>query len=234
MERIVLITGATGELGPVVAQVMAETGARLALSGRRQESLDELVGALALPEERLLLKAADLTDSGQVAALVQAIESRWGGVDILLNCAGGWMGGKPLAEVSDEDWERAMNINLVSAFKINRAVLSHMAEQGWGRIVNVGSRAAEAPGVRQVGYNVSKAGVVALTRSIAAEYRRRGVAANVILPSVIDTPPNRASMPDADYSRWVKPRDIAEMMRFLCSEAGGSVNGAVIAMYGQM
>ncbi len=232
MHRTVLITGATGVLGRAVAAVMAETGARLALTGRRQEALEEVVVELVLPQERVLAMTADLADAQEVAALIQAIEARWGGVDILLNCAGGWMGGQRIPDVSDEDWERALDMNLTGAFHINRAVLPHMAEQGWGRIVNVASRAAESPGTSQVGYNVSKAGVVALTESVAAEYKRRGVAANVILPSIIDTPSNRADMPKADPDRWVLPQEIAEMMRFLCTEAGGSLNGASIPVYG--
>ncbi len=234
MDRTMLITGVTGDLGPVVATVMAETGARLALTSRRQEALEDAVAELGLPQEQILVVAADLADTQEVTALIQAIESRWGGVDILLNCAGGWMGGQRIAETSDEDWERALATNLHSAFRINRAVLPHMAEQGWGRIVNVASRAAESPGTSQVGYNVSKTGLVALTESVAAEYRRRGVAANVILPSIIDTPSNRANIPKADPDRWVQPQEIAEMMRFLCTDAGGSLNGASIAMYGRV
>jgi NAD(P)-dependent dehydrogenase (short-subunit alcohol dehydrogenase family) len=234
MDRTVLITGVTSDLGAVVAAVMAETGARLALTSRRQGALEEVVAGLGLPQEQILVMAADLADTQEVAALMQAIEARWGGVDILLNCVGGWMGGQRIAETSDEGWERALAANLHAVFRINRAVLPHMAEQGWGRIVNVSGRAAESPGANQVGYNVAKAGVVALTQSVAAEYRRRGVAANVILPSIIDSPANRANMPNADPARWVRPQEIAEMMRFLCTEAGGSLNGASIPMYGQV
>jgi len=109
-----------------------------------------------------------------------------------------------------------------------------MLKKGWGRIVNIASRAAESPGPKQAAYNAAKAGVVALTASIAAEYRRNGIAANAILPSIIDTPQNRSQMPDADRSRWVKPEEIAALVLFLLSDEGGCMNGAAIPVYGRV
>jgi NAD(P)-dependent dehydrogenase (short-subunit alcohol dehydrogenase family) len=109
-----------------------------------------------------------------------------------------------------------------------------MEEKGWGRIVNLASKAALSPGPRQAAYNVSKAGVIALTQSIAAEYRRKGIAANAILPSIIDTPANRKQMPEADSSRWVTPEQLASLILFLCTEEGGSINGASMPVYGRV
>jgi len=189
---------------------------------------------LGTSKERLLLIPADLTQEQQVEALVEEIAGRWDGVDILVNLAGGWRGGKVVTEMSEEEWERVLDINLRTAFLINRAVLPYMVQRGWGRIVNVASKAVDDPLRRQAGYNIAKAGVLALTRSIAAEYRRRGVAANAILPSIIDTPQNRQRMPDADFSRWVRPEALAQAMLFLCSEEGGSINGAAIRIYGKL
>ena len=231
-DKTILITGATGAVGRVVSRAMARTGAKLVLSGRRQEALEEL--GHGLEAERVLAMAADLTKVDEVDRLVSAVSEQWAGVDILLNLAGGWRGGERVVGVSDESWDAILDLNLRSAFFISRAVLPHMVSRGWGRIVNMGSRAAERSGSRQVGYNVSKAGVVALTASIAAEYRRRGVAANAILPAIIDTPSNRSDMPDADHSRWVTPDQIAELMLFLCSAAGGALNGASIPVYGKL
>lgn len=233
-DRVVLITGATGAVGSVVVRTFAATGARLALTARRMEALQELADQLELTEERTLLFAADLAQADQVEALIGAIAARWGGVDVLLNIAGGWAGGKRLAELSEEDWDAMLAMNLRSAFLINRAVLPHMVRRGWGRIVNVASKAAVEPGPRQAAYNVAKAGVVALTASIAAEYRRQGIAANVILPSIIDTPANRAAMPEADFSRWVKPEALASLLLYLASDAAGALNGASIPLYAQV
>jgi NAD(P)-dependent dehydrogenase (short-subunit alcohol dehydrogenase family) len=230
--KVVLITGATGQVGRVVARVMVETGARVALTGRREEALEDLVEDLG--SERVMHVAADLTDADAIEQLISAVSDEWDGIDILLNIAGGWQGGERVVDTSEEAWDVVLDRNLRSAFMINRAVLPYMVSQGWGRIVNMGSKASEDPRARQVGYNVAKAGVVALTASIAADYRRRGVAANAILPAIIDTPSNRESMPDADRSRWVTPEQIAELMLFLCSEEGGALNGASIPVYGKL
>lgn len=233
-DRTILITGATGALGRVVARTLAATGARLALTARQQTELEALAGEIGLPSERALPRAADLAKAEDVKALMQAISARWGGVDVLLNIAGGWRGGARLAELAEEEWNATLDMNLRSAYLINRAVLPYMVQRGWGRIINIASKAAVEPGPRQAAYNVAKAGVVALTASIAAEYRRQGVAANVILPSIIDTPGNRAQMPDADFTRWVKPEELAALILFLCGEAGAALNGASIPVYGRV
>jgi NAD(P)-dependent dehydrogenase (short-subunit alcohol dehydrogenase family) len=181
-----------------------------------------------------MVQASDLGKSDEVRGLVEAVAGRWGGVDALVNLAGGWRGGKALADLTDEEWDSALEMNLRSAFLVNRAVLPFMVKKGWGRIVNISSRAAESPGPKQAAYNVAKAGVIALTGSIAAEYRKSGIAANVILPSIIDTPSNRLQMPDADASRWVDPRELASLIVYLLSDEGGSLNGAAIPVYGRV
>jgi NAD(P)-dependent dehydrogenase (short-subunit alcohol dehydrogenase family) len=151
---------------------------------------------------------------------------------VLLNTVGGWSGGTAEGETAVDDWECMLSVNLRSAFLLSRAVLPHMLQEGWGRIVHVSSKTAVEPRAKQIGYAVSKMGVITLTKVIAAEVKGTGVTANVILPSIIDTLANRASMPKADPQRWVSPEQIAAMMRFLCSDAGASINGASIPMYG--
>ncbi len=232
--KVALITGATGGAAGAVCLRMAETGARLVLTSRSAERLDRRIDELGLPAERTMRIAADLADAASVDALMGGIAEQWGGVDILVNLAGGWRGGQRLADVAVSDWDAVMDMNLRSAFLVNRAVLPHMADNKWGRIINIASRAAVNPGSRQAGYNVSKAGVVALTGSIAQDYRRRGVVANVILPSIIDTPQNRAQMPDADTSRWVTPDQIAAMVVYLCGAEAVALNGAAIPLYGRV
>ena len=231
-QKVALITGATGGVGEVVSAHMAKAGYRLTLTARSEDDLTALVSKLEIPKERVMTHTADLTNSESVQKLVEAVEARWGGVDILVNIAGGWRGGKPLGEVTDDEWDATLRLNLHTAFLVNRAVLPHMVEKGWGRIINFSSKAAVSPGPRQAAYNVAKAGVISLTESIAAEYRRKGIAANAILPSIIDTPANRTAMPDADFSRWVRPEELAKLILFLCTEEGGSLNGASVPMYG--
>lgn len=231
-ECVILITGATGTLGRALVQAADATGARLALTARQTGSLETLAADLGLAPERTRLISADLSDAESVEALVARIAADWGGVDVLLNAAGGWAGGERLADLSPQAWDAQLDLNLRTVYLVCRAVLPTMLQRGWGRIVNVASRAALEPAGRQAAYNVAKAGVVALTASIAQDYRRKGVTANVILPSIIDSAANRVAMPDADYARWVKPTDIASMMLYLCSDQAAAISGASIPMYG--
>jgi NAD(P)-dependent dehydrogenase (short-subunit alcohol dehydrogenase family) len=173
-DRVVVITGATGALGRVVSCSFAAAGARLALTGTQLEALEALADELGLPEGQVLLRAANLTRPDEARAVVEAVVARWGRVDVLLNLAGGWKKSGRLAEVTDAEWDAVLDLNLRTCLNMCRAVLPSMEAQGWGRIVNVGARAALEPGTRQPPYNVAKAAVVALTRSIAADYRRLG------------------------------------------------------------
>jgi len=232
--RVVLIGGATGGLGSGVARVFAETEAHLALTSTSGEQLEELAEELGLPDERLLVTTVNATDPESVEQLVARVVERFGGLHILLNTIGGWSGGKTVGETAVEQWEWMLTLNLQSAFLMSRAVLPHMLDAGWGRIVHTASKSAVAARPKQVGYAVSKAGVVALTEVIAAEVKGTGVTANVLLPSIIDTPANRQMMSSADTSKWVPPVHIGETMRFLCSESAASINGDRIPIYGDV
>ncbi len=231
-DKVILVTGASGGLGRSVASRAALTGAHVALSARHPESLRALVSDLGLSDDRTLIYAADLADASDAHSLVAAVEERWGSVDVLLNLVGGWRPGVRLAEVSDADWDAVLDLNLRSAFNINRAVVGQMARRGWGRIVNIAARAAVHPGARSAPYNVAKAGVVALTASIAADYRKQGVVAVAVLPGTIDTPANRQQMPDADTSRWVTPESLGELLLFLCGKEAEALNGSSISAFG--
>lgn len=231
-DRVLLITGATGTLGSAVTREFAPSGACLALTGRSQEKLEHLIVATELPPECVFFAAADVTRVDGAEELVAAVVARFGRIDALLHTAGGWSGGKPVAETPVDEWEHMRALNLDSAFFLSRAVLPHMIEAGWGRIVHVSSKTAVAPRARRAAYAVSKMGLVTLTEVIAAETKGTGVTANVILPSVIDTPANRASMTKADPSKWVPPERIAATMHFLCTDAAASISGARIPIYG--
>jgi NAD(P)-dependent dehydrogenase (short-subunit alcohol dehydrogenase family) len=231
-DRVVVISGATGALGSAVTRTFAQTPVRLALTGRSEQKLERLAVEAGLPGERVFTAAADVTQAASVEDLADVVLARFGRIDVLLNTAGGWSGGKPVWETPVDEWDHMLALNLHSAFLLSRAVLPHMLEAGWGRIVHVSSKTAVAPRGKRAAYAVSKMGLVTLTEVIAAEVKGTGVTANVILPSVIDTPANRASMPKADPSKWVPPERIAAMMQFLCSDAAASINGARIPIYG--
>jgi NAD(P)-dependent dehydrogenase (short-subunit alcohol dehydrogenase family) len=230
-DRVVLIGGATGDLGAAVAREFAQTEGRLALVSRSEDALDELAEELGLPPDRVLTATVDATDPESVEQMVTDVVDHFGGLHILLNTIGGWGGGKTVGDTPVDQWEWMLTLNLRSAFLISRAVLPHMREAGWGRIVHTASKGAVAPRRKQAGYAVAKMGVITLTEVIAAEVKGSGVTANVVLPSTIDTPPNRRMMSGADTSKWVPPQHIAAAMRFLCSDAAASINGARIPIY---
>jgi NAD(P)-dependent dehydrogenase (short-subunit alcohol dehydrogenase family) len=232
--RVVLVAGATGALGTAVTEMFARTGASLALTSTSAEPLTALADATGLPEERVLAVAGDLTQEEDVEAVVAAVVARFGRLHILLNTVGGWSGGVPVHETAVGSWQRALKLNLTSAFLLSRAVLPHMLEAGWGRIIHVSSKTALEPRPRQAGYAVSKMGLITLTQVVAAEVKGTGVTANVILPSIIDTAANRSMMPKADPTRWVAPEQIAACMAFLCSDEAAAVNGTHIPIYGQV
>jgi NAD(P)-dependent dehydrogenase (short-subunit alcohol dehydrogenase family) len=219
-------------LGSAVTREFAQAQARLALTGRSAQKLERLIVESDLPAERVFTIAADVTQADGVGDLVSAVLARFGRIDVLLNTAGGWSGGKPVGETPVEEWDRMLALNLRSAFLLSRAVLPYMLEAGWGRIVHVSSKTAVEPRARQSAYATSKMGLITLTEVIAAEVKGSGVTANVILPSVIDTAANREAMPKADPRKWVPPERIAATMRFLCSDAAASINGARIPIYG--
>jgi NAD(P)-dependent dehydrogenase (short-subunit alcohol dehydrogenase family) len=212
----VLITGANGGLGKAVVDAFLGTGATVYgadLQWKNQPHSNPRFH----PVETNLIEAAKLAAP----------------VDTLLHLVGGFDGGQPVAETPDETWEKMLDLNLRSAYTIFRAVLPGMLKAGKGRIVAVGSRAAVDPMANFAAYSVAKAALVALVKAVALEVKDTGVTANVVLPSVIDTPANRAAMPSADASKWVTPESIAGLLVWLTSDAARDVSGGVIPIYGR-
>jgi NAD(P)-dependent dehydrogenase (short-subunit alcohol dehydrogenase family) len=230
--KVVMVTGAAGNLGAALAARFAALGSRLALLDRSAERLERARDELDLPSSTVLLPS-DLTAADSVAAAVEKAVTKLGGIDVLANIAGGFTMGPPLHETPDSDWDLMMELNVRSVFNTCRAVIPHMLRQGSGRIVNVSARAALDGKARMGPYCASKAAVLTLTESLAAEHKLAGVNVNCILPGTIDTAQNRAAMPDADHSRWVAPAALADVIVFLASEASRAVTGAAIPVYGQ-
>lgn len=231
--KVVLITGGTGALGQAVTLAVLHAGARAVVTYRNKAHADALRSELADRGLTCDLEQVDVTDSAAVARLVDWLLARHGRLDGLVHLVGGYLGGIPVAELSDQDWEQQMLLNLRSTFVCCRAVVPQMIRQRAGRIVTVSSRAAVRPGPGSAAYNVSKAGVIVLTETLAEEVKREGVTVNCILPSIIDTPANRQAMPRADFARWVTPAQIAELIVFLLSDAAAAITGAAIPIYGQ-
>ena len=217
----VLITGANGGLGTAVSREFLASGANVVGVAR------EWKGSAPFAT----ISADVTTEAGCESMVKQALEQ--GPIDALVHLVGGFAGGSPVSETTDQTWDSMMNVNLRAAFCCIRAVLKPMQTAGRGRIVAIGSRMAVEPSPNFAAYAVSKAALVALVKTVAAEGQKFGVTANVVLPSTIDTPANRAAMPKADFSRWVTPQSIAKLLVFLTSEAAADTSGAVIPIYGR-
>jgi NAD(P)-dependent dehydrogenase (short-subunit alcohol dehydrogenase family) len=227
--KVALISGAAGNLGRAVAVAFREAGASLVVADVAEDRLEELYGG----EDDVLVVPVDLTEEQSIQEMVSRALDRFARIDILANVAGGFRMGPPLHETLVETWDFMMDLNARSVFLVSRAVLPHMIRQGYGRIVNVAARAAVQPKGRMAPYCASKAAVITLTESMAAEHRLDDINVNCILPGTIDTPQNRADMPDADFDTWVPPKDLASVILFLASDVARAVNGAAVPVYGR-
>lgn len=231
-QRVVLITGAGGNLGRAVAAAFAADGASLALLDRNAAAIEETITACR-GQAAARAFATDLIDPAAVESAIAAVMASFGRIDVLANIAGGFTMGPLVQDTADRDWDFMMNLNARTVFNTCRQVIPRMLAQGGGRIVNVSARAAAQGKGRMAPYCASKAAVITLTESLAAENRHTGINVNCILPGTIDTPQNRADMPDADFDHWVPPAALADVVFFLASDAARCVNGAAIPVYGQ-
>lgn len=231
--KVALITGGTGALGRAVTSALVEAEAVVAVTYIDEAEVPECKAYLGPRADAPLFLTADVTVETEVKHLVQAVASRLGRIDILLNLVGGFVGDLSVAELPESTWDQMLDINLKSAFLCCKHVVPVMKKGGGGRIVNVSSRAALKvfPGISA--YAAAKAGLLAFSETLASEVLRDNITANVILPSVIDTPANRKAMPGADHSAWVKPGEIARVLLFLCSDAAREISGASIPIYGR-
>ena len=222
----VLITGAAGALGGAVARRFARDGARLALFDR----------VIAKPptgsEAGHLAFEVDLLQPEAIRAVVDKTLAKFGRIDILCNIAGGFRSGSPVHETSPELWREMIDMNATSVLNMASAVIPAMVRERTGKIVNVAAMSAQSGKAGLGAYIVSKTAVIRLTESMAAELRDKGINVNCVLPSIIDTPANRRDMPKADFSKWVAPEALAEVIAFLASHASRAVHGAAVPVVG--
>jgi len=232
-DRIVVITGAAGGLGSVVARELAAAGARLALVDRDANRLQVECGMLVDSRGALLVSGIDLTRPESVANMARQVIDRFGRVDALLNIAGGYRAGTPVHETPVETWDFMLSLNARTAFLVSQAILPHMIANGSGKIVNVAARSGLEARTNEAAYAASKAAVLRLTEGMAKEYGGHGINVNAVIPGTIDTQANREAMPNADFSRWVQPAQIAAVLRFLISDAADVITGAAIPVSGR-
>ncbi|HEU4319252.1 MAG TPA: SDR family NAD(P)-dependent oxidoreductase [Acidimicrobiia bacterium] len=233
MSKIVVITGGTGGLGSALVKRLISKDYRLAVTYLLPDEAQAFESEFEVDEEQVMLTRVDCTNPEAVNTYVKQVADKWGAIHGLCSLVGGWAGGRDIEETDDVRFERMLDLNLRSAFYAVRATIPHLKEAGWGRIVLVGSRGAVDFFEAQGAFNIAKAGVAALGRSVATELDGTGVTANVLMPSVIDTPATRRSLPYADYVNWPTPDEIAAVAEFILGDDSGVMNGALIPVYGR-
>jgi NAD(P)-dependent dehydrogenase (short-subunit alcohol dehydrogenase family) len=224
MAAEVLVAGGTGALGAAVVKELVSSGHQVGATWVVESERERLEGV-----EGVELIKADLFDADEAAAAVAAI----GDIEAVVNLVGGYAEGGRVHETEPDEFERLMRLNLRPNVLLARAAIPRFLRRGGGAFVAVSARPALRPFPGAAPYIVAKAAVLSFVQTLDAEYRQDRVRANAVLPSVIDTPANRRSQPDADYSKWVAPEDIAKVVRFLVSDESGPTSGAAIPVYGR-
>lgn len=226
--QVVLVTGGTGALGRAVSAEFLSEAATVFVTYRNQREFDELRDAAGASASRLEGQAIDATDDRVVEQFVADIIAKHGRLDVAVNCIGGYAAGRKLWEMKSEVMEQMLALNLRAGYVIMRSVVPAMLRQNRGSIVNVAAKAAFDHAASAAAYAASKSAAVAMIDSLAADLKDTNIRASSILPSIIDTEANRRAMPNADFSKWPKPRDIARVILFLASDDAKAIRGAAI------
>ena len=223
--KVIVVTGALGALGRVVVDQALARGAGVA-------SVDHAPTQVPATKNQVELGGIDLTDAAAAKKAIDAAAAHFGRLDVLINIAGGFAF-ETVAEGDPKTWQRMYALNVTTALNACRAAIPYLVASGAGRIVNVGALGALQAGAGMGPYAASKAGVHRLTEALAAEYKGR-ITVNAVLPSIIDTSANRASMPKADFTKWVAPKELADVILFLASDAASAVTGALLPVSGRV
>ncbi|MGB2899033.1 MAG: SDR family NAD(P)-dependent oxidoreductase [Candidatus Acidiferrum sp.] len=223
--KVVLITGAKGGLGSFVTRRFLAIGAAVVGTSRNISQAD-------FPEANFVALPVDFTEAGAAGKAVESVVGRFGRLDALVHLLGGFAGGQTVAETDDATWEQMCDLNLMSAFYVLRAAIPHLRKSGKGRIIAIGSLTAAEPHAGLGAYVTFKAALTMLVRTVALENKDAGLTANVVLPGTMDTPTNRKSMPGADFSKWVRPGDVADLVLWLADERAAHITGTAIPVDG--
>ena len=223
--KVIVVTGALGALGKVVVETALARGARVA-------GIDHAPSQIPATATRIELGGVDLADAAAAKKAVDAVASHFGKLDALINIAGGFAY-ETVAEGEPKTWQRMYALNVMTALNASRAAIPHLTASGAGRIINVGAMGALQAGAGMGAYAASKTGVHRLTEALAAEHKGK-ITVNAVLPSIIDTAANRASMPKADFTKWVAPKELADVILFLASDAASAVTGALLPVSGRV
>lgn len=231
-ERVVVITGATGGLGHVVARRLAKTGARLALVGSSAEKLAALEIELDLPQDRRLSIAENLSQPAAASKVMDAVLDKFSRADVLLHFVGGWIGGKPVPKVAAEDVSAMLHQHVWTTFYLAQVFVPHLVANGWGRMIVVSSPSVATPPANGAPYTIGKSAQEALMLTLAEELKGTGVTANILRVRSIDVKHERDNQPSPKTASWTTPEEISAAILYLCSDEAGMVNGARIPLYG--
>ncbi|MBX3064151.1 MAG: SDR family oxidoreductase [Anaerolineae bacterium] len=232
--KVVLISGAGGNLGSAVVKRLNREGVKLAIIDRDENAARGRLQADDIDERNVMIGVVDLLKRQEVEAFVHRVAQWMGGIDIVLNIAGGYKPQPPIHEMTDDLFDFLLNLNLKTVFHLSSIAAKQMVSSNrGGRIINVAARAALKGDPGNAAYSASKAAVIRLTESMAAELLDKNITVNAVLPSVLDTPQNRAGSPNEDYSRWVSVESLADVIAFLASDSARDISGAAIPVYGK-
>ncbi|MGN6348361.1 MAG: SDR family oxidoreductase [Candidatus Nitrosocosmicus sp.] len=247
--KSMLITGGTGGLGRNLMKYFLNCNLKLIIVTYRSEKemlslKSELANATSVQQQQQLKSSSssssteiefiqtDITNQEQVKTLLSNIFDKYGQIHILVNLVGGYIGGKSIVELEESEWDKMMDINLKSAFLISKNIMPKMIENRYGKLVHISSRTGIRAEGNDSAYAASKAGLVRFVESVSKEVEKYNININCILPTIIDTKDNRKAMPNADFTKWLKPEDLSNVILFLCSDQSKLINGAAIPTYG--
>jgi len=231
-DKVIVVTGAAGNLGQAVVKAFLNSGGIVCGVDHRKGRLADAVNPSQMPGRLFIFEEMDVTHHDSVTALARRIGDEVGRVAVLVNTVGGFTMGEAVHELKAETWQKMMDLNVKSFLNTSSAFVPGMITGGGGKVVSIGAKASLQGGAKTGAYAAAKSAVLRLTESMAAELKSDHIQVNCVLPSTIDTKENRQAMPEADYSRWVSPEMIAEVVLFLCSPAANEITGAAIPVYG--
>ena len=226
--KVVLITGGTGALGRTLVKKFIDSGARTISSYLNEKEAEKL----KIADHKVELIKLDITKEEEILKVIPILVERFGTIDVLVNLVGGYLGGKNITEIGENDWDAMMGLNLKSAFSISKHVIPVMKSGKGGNVVHISSRTGLKSDGYDSAYAASKAGLIRFVESTSQEFKENNINVNCILPTTIDTEANRRAMPNADFDKWLLKEDLANVILFLCSPYSKVINGAAIPTYG--
>ncbi|RLE11788.1 MAG: oxidoreductase [Actinobacteria bacterium] len=229
--NVAVIPGGTGSVGRCLVPKLIDRGFKVAVTYLIPEEATALEDQIEIDEDRLIIRRVDATDADAVSAFFSEAAQGFGPINVMASLVGGWAGGRDVAETDGVRLDRMIDLNLKSAWNVTRAAIPLMADD-WGRIILMGSKHAQDAPAGQAAYNMAKAGVLALARSVANELLETNTTCNALLPSVINTEATRSALPYADYVNWPQPKEIAEVINFLASEESKVINAGGVPVWG--